>query len=99
MRRSTRLIISSISTVGNYEYGFFWKLMLDGQIECEVQATGIISTSVSRAIIAGTWVAFFQRVPAMIVRPGTVQGMRNNGWSDEAIEHIDAVQQQVGLTL
>ena len=60
MRRSTRLIISSISTVGNYEYGFFWKLMLDGQIECEVQATGIISTSVSRAIIAGTWVAFFQ---------------------------------------
>ena len=25
----------------------------------------------------------------------TVQGMRSNGWSDEAIEHIDAVQQQI----
>ena len=57
------------------------------------------TTYVSRAILAGVWVAFFQRVPAMIVRTGTVQGMRNNGWSDEAIEHIDAVQQQVGLTL
>ena len=45
MRRSTRLVISSISTVGNYEYGFFWRLTLDGQIECDVQATGIISTS------------------------------------------------------
>ena len=30
VRRSRRLVISSISTVGNYEYGFFWYLYQDG---------------------------------------------------------------------
>jgi primary-amine oxidase len=45
VRRSRRLVVSSISTIGNYEYGFFWYLYLDGTIECEVKATGIISTA------------------------------------------------------
>jgi primary-amine oxidase len=45
VRRSRRLVISFISTVGNYEYGFFWYLYLDGTIECEVKATGIVSTA------------------------------------------------------
>jgi primary-amine oxidase len=45
MRRSRRLVISSISTIGNYDYGFFWYLYQDGTIESEVKATGIIATS------------------------------------------------------
>ena len=45
LRRGRRLVISSISTVGNYEYGFFWYLFLDGTIECEIKATGIINTA------------------------------------------------------
>ena len=45
MRRSTNLIISSISTVGNYEYGFFWYLYLDGTIQMEVKLTGIVGVS------------------------------------------------------
>jgi primary-amine oxidase len=45
VRRSRRLVISFVSTIGNYEYGFFWYLYLDGTIECEVKATGIISTA------------------------------------------------------
>ena len=33
------------------------------------------TTYVSRAILAGVWVAFFQRVPAIIVRTGRVHGI------------------------
>jgi primary-amine oxidase len=41
-RRSRRLVISSIYTVGNYEYAFYWYLYLDGTIELEVKLTGIV---------------------------------------------------------
>ncbi len=44
VRRSRRLVISSISTVANYEYGFFWYLYLDGTIQFEVKLTGIVNT-------------------------------------------------------
>lgn len=44
VRRSRRLVISHIATVGNYEYGFFWYLYLDGTIQLEVKLTGILST-------------------------------------------------------
>ena len=44
VRRSRRLVISSIATVGNYEYGFYWYLYLDGSIQLEVKLTGILST-------------------------------------------------------
>ena len=40
VRRSRRLVISSIATVGNYEYGLYWYFYLDGSIEFEVKATG-----------------------------------------------------------
>ena len=43
VRRSRRLVISSIATVGNYEYGFFWYFYLDGSIQFEVKLTGVIS--------------------------------------------------------
>jgi primary-amine oxidase len=44
VRRSRRLVISTIATVGNYEYGYFWYLYTDGTIEYEVKLTGVIST-------------------------------------------------------
>jgi primary-amine oxidase len=43
VRRSRRLVISSVSTVENYEYGFFWYLYQDGSIQLEVKLTGILS--------------------------------------------------------
>ena len=46
VRRSRRLVISMIHTVGNYEYGFFWYFYLDGTIQLEVKLTGIIGVSV-----------------------------------------------------
>ena len=43
-RRGRRLVISSISTVCNYEYASYWYLRQDGAIEFEMKATGIINT-------------------------------------------------------
>jgi primary-amine oxidase len=45
VRRRRRLVISTIVTVGNYEYGYFWYLYTDGTIEYEVKLTGVISTA------------------------------------------------------
>ena len=44
VRRSRRLVVSSFSTIGNYDYGIFWYLYQDGTIQCEVKLTGILST-------------------------------------------------------
>jgi primary-amine oxidase len=44
VRRQRRLVISLFATVGNYDYGFFWYLYLDGRIEHEVKANGIVQT-------------------------------------------------------
>ena len=44
VRRSRRLVVSFVATVGNYEYGFFWYLYQDGNIDFEVKLTGIMST-------------------------------------------------------
>lgn len=44
VRRSRRLVISTICTVGNYEYGFFWYLYTDASIEYEVKLTGVLTT-------------------------------------------------------
>jgi primary-amine oxidase len=44
VRRLRRLVISTIATVGNYEYGFFWYLYTDGTIEYEVKLTGVLTT-------------------------------------------------------
>ena len=45
VRRSRRLVISSVATVGNYEYGFFWYFYQDGTIQLEIKLTGIINTA------------------------------------------------------
>ena len=42
VRRSRRFVVSSIYTVGNYEYAFYWRFHLDGAIELEVRLTGIV---------------------------------------------------------
>ena len=58
-RRSRRMVVSSIATVGNYEYGFFWYFYLDGTIQAEVKLTGIIQT---QAVAAGN--------PGQLRQPG-----------------------------
>jgi len=44
VRRSRRLVVSFIASIGNYDYGFFWYLYQDGTIQHEVKATGIVHT-------------------------------------------------------
>jgi primary-amine oxidase len=44
-RRQRRLVISFFLTIGNYDYGFYWYLYLDGTIEFEAKATGVVFTS------------------------------------------------------
>ena len=44
VRRSRRLVVSFVATVGNYEYGYYWYFQQDGTIEVEVKLTGIVST-------------------------------------------------------
>ena len=45
VRRQRRLVISFHVTVANYEYLVYWRFYQDGNIECEVRATGIVVTS------------------------------------------------------
>jgi primary-amine oxidase len=45
VRRSRRLAVSFIATVGNYEYGFYWYFYQDGSIQCEIKLTGIMNTT------------------------------------------------------
>ncbi|MGO8873075.1 MAG: primary-amine oxidase [Acidimicrobiales bacterium] len=62
VRRSRRLVVSSIATVGNYEYGFYWYFYLDGTMQLEVKLTGIMST---QALGAGEETAY-----GSVVAPG-----------------------------
>jgi primary-amine oxidase len=43
VRRMRRMVISSIVTVGNYEYAYYWYLYQDGTIEYEIKLSGVIS--------------------------------------------------------
>jgi primary-amine oxidase len=44
-RRMRRLVVSFHATVANYEYLVYWRFYQDGNIECEVRATGIMVTT------------------------------------------------------
>jgi primary-amine oxidase len=66
VRRSRRLVLSFISTVGNYDYGFFWYLYLDGNIQLEVKLTGIVSPM---AIEPGTQPEFANVVAEGVAAP------------------------------
>ena len=45
VRRARRLVVSFHVTVANYEYLVYWRFYQDGNIECEVRATGLMVTS------------------------------------------------------
>jgi len=70
VRRARRLVISFHVTVANYEYLVYWRFYQDGNIECEVRATGVLVTSHAAApgsrpangtlVDAGTYAPFHQ---------------------------------------
>ncbi len=65
-RRSRRLAVSFIATVGNYEYGFFWYFYQDGTLQCEVKLTGIMHTT---AVAPGEKPAFGNLVAPQLNAP------------------------------
>jgi primary-amine oxidase len=66
VRRSRRLVLNTIATVGNYEYAFCWYLYLDGNIQLEVKLTGIVSPM---AIEPGTRPAFANVIAEGVAAP------------------------------
>ncbi len=66
VRRSRRLVVSFVATVGNYEYGFFWYFYLDGNIQLEVKLTGIVSPM---AIEPGTQPPFANVIAEGVAAP------------------------------
>ena len=70
VRRARRLVVSFHVTVANYEYLVYWRFYQDGNIECEVRATGVLVTSHAGApgtrpnngtlVDAGTYAPFHQ---------------------------------------
>ena len=66
VRRSRRLVVSSIHTVGNYEYGFFWYFHLDGSIKLEIKLTGILTT---RSHQDGDDLSFARQVAPNVAAP------------------------------
>lgn len=43
VRRSRRLVVSFIATVGPYDYGFFWYFRQDGSLEVDIKLSGIMN--------------------------------------------------------
>jgi primary-amine oxidase len=66
VRRSRRMVVSAIHTIGNYEYGFFWYFYLDGTIQFEAKLTGIVQT---RAVAPGQVPAYGTLVAPQLDAP------------------------------
>ena len=102
VRRSRRLVISFFTTVGNYDYGFYWYLYLDGTIECEAKLTGVLFTSSYPGLDAdGADYPYASEVAPGLGAPYhqhlfsarldmTVDGLSN------AVDEVDAVRVPVG---
>jgi primary-amine oxidase len=44
VRRNRRLVVSFITTIGNYDFGFYWYFYQDGGVEAQVRLTGCNAT-------------------------------------------------------
>ncbi|MGI4895760.1 MAG: primary-amine oxidase, partial [Janthinobacterium lividum] len=92
-RRQRRLVISFFTTIGNYDYGFYWYLYLDGTIQLEAKATGVVFTAAypeggleySTQIAPGLAAPFHQHLFSARLDM-MVDGLSN------AVEEIDAVR-------
>ncbi len=95
-RRQRRLVVSFFVTVGNYDYGFYWHLYLDGTIQLEVKATGVVFTSSyvqgspwASEIAPGLGAPYHQHLFSARLDM-MVDGVAN------AVEEIDAVRVRTG---
>ena len=96
-RRQRRLVISFFTTVGNYDYGFYWYLYLDGTIECEAKLTGFLFSSA----YPGEGYPYASEVAPGLGAPyhQHLFGARLDMWVDgsaNAVEEVDAVRVPMG---
>ncbi|MEP9394970.1 MULTISPECIES: primary-amine oxidase [Gordonia] len=97
MRRQRRLVISFFTTVGNYDYGFYWYLYLDGTIELEAKLTGMAFTAAypeegsdyQSHVAPGLGLPYHQHLFSARLDM-TVDGVTN------AVDEIDAVSVPMG---
>ncbi|HFF3624622.1 primary-amine oxidase [Legionella pneumophila] len=45
VRRARELVVSFFTTIGNYDYGFYWRFGQDGSLKLEIKLTGIVQTA------------------------------------------------------
>lgn len=96
-RRQRRLVISFFTTIGNYDYGFYWYLYLDGTIQLESKATGVVFTSslpdgphdFATEIAPGLGAPYHQHLFSARLDM-TVDGTANH------VEEVDAVTAPIG---
>lgn len=98
-RRQRRLVISFFTTIGNYDYGFYWYLYLDGTIQLEAKATGITFTSAfppeghpyATEVAPGLGAPYHQHLFSARLDM-MVDGQRN------AVDEVEAVREPVSAT-
>jgi primary-amine oxidase len=96
-RRQRRMVFSYFTPIGNYDYGFYWYLYLDGTIQCEVKATGLLFTSAypeegsdySSEVAPGLGAPYHQHLFSARLDM-TVDGPRN------AVDEVEAQRVPVG---
>ena len=103
VRRMRRLTISFHVTVANYEYLVYWRLYQDGNIECEVRATGImVTTPLARGqphpngtlVDERTYAPFHQHF--LVARLDMdVDGSDNTVFMSESLRRADGARQPV----
>ncbi|GEL16528.1 primary-amine oxidase [Pseudonocardia asaccharolytica] len=97
VRRQRRMVFSFFTPIGNYDYGFYWYLYLDGTIQLEVKATGIVFTSAypeggspyATEVAPGLGAPYHQHMFSARLDM-TVDGVRN------AVEEVEALPMPMG---
>jgi primary-amine oxidase len=93
-RRQRRMVFSFFTPIGNYDYGFYWYLYLDGTIQLEVKATGVLFTAAggteyATQVAPGLTAPFHQHLFSARLDM-TVDGVRN------AVDEVEARRVPVG---
>ncbi|UNB52878.1 primary-amine oxidase [Mycolicibacterium sp. YH-1] len=66
VRRARRFVVSSIYTIDNYEYGYYWYFGQNGSIEFDAKLTGIVLTNAGKP---GTPTPFATEVSPGLLAP------------------------------
>ena len=106
-RRARRMVISFFTTIGNYDYGFYWYLYNDGRIELEAKATGIVFTSAYRGeehpyatqMAPGLGAPFHQHLFSARLDMAVDQRPDDDGgWTGNTVVEVDAARVPVSET-